>query len=537
MTARLSLLLCLALPLYASDPVTVAATARPEAIRAHLNFLADDLLEGRGTATRGHLLAARYVASQFEAIGLAPAGDSGSWYQRVPLRKVTITGGSLVLHREGAERALERDVDFVVHPYFFGPESSVTAPVVFAGHGITAPDLGRDDYRGIDARGKIVMVISGAPATLPNYPRAHYSSSVLKLRTAAEHGAVGIITVDPPEQESSWGWARTVASTKLPFFRWIEADGNTHNAFRGIAAGATLSRRGAETIAGSDAKMRELYAAAAKGKRIKLDGNPVVTIAVQGTLEDTDSPNVAAVLTGSDPALRSEYVVYTSHLDHIGIGTPVNGDAIYNGAFDNAAGVAGMLEVARLFSEMNPRPRRSILFLAVTAEEKGLLGSDYFANNPTVPIGSIVGNLNIDGLTLSYPIADVVILGAENSSLGDAAVAAAESLGLKVSPDPMPSEVYFARSDQYSFVKVGVPGLFSDGGQISSDPSIDARKLAEEWGRTRYHMPSDDLTQAMNFDSGAKLVQFHFLTGVNVANSDQRPQWKKDDFFGKMFGK
>jgi Zn-dependent M28 family amino/carboxypeptidase len=406
--------------------------------------------------------------------------------------------------------------------------------VVVAGLGITAPELNHDDYAGLDVRGKIVLLVGGAPKSFPNLQRAHYASGRLKARNAVARGAVGVIAVDLPETEKLFGWARTVGHSRRPSFRWVERDGTAHNTFPQLAI-ATLSGEGAAAILG-EARLARLFDDARAGKRSQLRLQGELTISSSFDSDTVASPNVIGVLPGSDPQLKNEYLVYTAHLDHLGVGAPIDGDAIYNGAFDNASGIAGLLEIARAFAALPERPKRSILFLAVTAEEKGLLGSDYFANQPTVPLEGIVANLNIDGLNVIYPPADMVVLGVDSSTLGEHARAAAQSLGLELSPDPRPQENFFVRSDQYSFVQAGVPALFSMPGQKSTDASVDAKKVIDDWLATHYHMPNDDMAQPLNFEAGARLAQFHFLTGLSIANATERPRWKKGDFFGETFG-
>jgi Zn-dependent M28 family amino/carboxypeptidase len=246
---------------------------------------------------------------------------------------------------------------------------------------------------------------------------------------------------------------------------------------------------------------------------------------------------VVAKLEGSDPALKSEYLVYSAHLDHVGIGEPVNGDKIYNGALDNASGSATLLEVARAFSTMNPRPRRSILFVLVTGEEAGLLGSDYFAHYPTVPKSSIVADLNVDEVLLLWPMQDVIAFGAEHSSLEVVIKQAAKRMNLVESPDPMPDEVVFIRSDQYSFVRQGIPSTMPSPGFKSSDPKIDPAAIFGKWEETRYHQPQDDMDQpGLDFDAAAKFARFVFLCGYLVTEDAQRPTWNKGDFFGEHYG-
>jgi len=229
-------------------------------------------------------------------------------------------------------------------------------------------------------------------------------------------------------------------------------------------------------------------------------------------------------------------VIYTAHLDHLGVGTPVNGDSIYNGALDNAAGSAALMEVARAFASLPQAPRRSVLFLAVTGEEKGLIGSDYYAQHPTVPIQSIVANLNMDGLAVLYPLRQLVPAGAEHSSLDATVRQVAARTGIELGPDPYPEEALFVRSDQYSFVRRGVPALYLDVG-LKTDSGLDAAVLVQEWIRTRYHTPQDDVGQPMDLVSGARHAQFNFLVGLEIANASERPAWNRGDFFGRLFGR
>jgi Zn-dependent M28 family amino/carboxypeptidase len=250
------------------------------------------------------------------------------------------------------------------------------------------------------------------------------------------------------------------------------------------------------------------------------------------------SVNVAAKLEGSDPKLKAEYVVYTAHLDHLGISTPVQGDAIYNGALDNASGIAAMLQIARAFSTMQPRPRRSLVFVAVAGEEAGLLGSDYFASYPTVAQNSIVANVNTDEIEMLWPLRDVIAFGAEHSTLNDAVKRAADRMHLPQSPDPFPEEVAFVRSDQYSFVRQGIPAVMVSPGFKSDDPAIDPKKIFEQWEQTRYHQPQDDMQQpGLDFDAAAAFTRFAYLCGYEIAQDAARPAWNPGDFFGAHYAK
>jgi Zn-dependent M28 family amino/carboxypeptidase len=297
--------------------------------------------------------------------------------------------------------------------------------------------------------------------------------------------------------------------------RWLETDGTPHGVYPALRAVAMVSDSAA-------AVFREA-------------GSVTATIRVSSDYADLESPNVAALLRGSDPRLRDEVVVVTAHLDHLGIGAPVDGDSIYNGVWDNASGIAAMLEVARAAAARPERPRRSLLFLAVTAEERGLLGSDYFAEHPTVPIERIVADVNLDGLSIFYPLREIVAHGAAHSTLEAAALRAAARLGIEIAPDPIPQEVIFIRSDQYSFVRRGVPSVFPFMG-MRSDSGVDAAARFKNWLATRYHLPQDDVGQPMDLEAGARQAQLEFLVGLEIANADERPAWKAGDFFGRTFG-
>ncbi len=527
---------------YAEAPNDAAATAavgvRPEAIRAHIRFLADDLLEGRAPGTRGYDLAARYVASQFEQLGLVPAGPDNSYYQPVPLRRSDLAEVSFVLLREGREQALQNGQDFLAAGHEVLPQATVEAPLLFVGYGVTAPDQQYDDYAGVDARGKIVVVLFGAPARFPTAIRAHYSADPLKTANAVAHGAVGYIVVWPPQSEKAIPWALLVLQSKLPNLRWLDPSETPNDARPQLRGRAMMSRRGAETLfAGASQSLDQVFAEAEAGRPSSFALPATARIRTASRHVRIDSSNVVAVLPGSDFKLKGEYVVYSAHLDHLGIGDPVQGQTIYHGALDNASGVAALLEIARTFGRLSAPPRRSILFLAVTGEENGLLGSGYFARYPTVPSSQLVANLNMDGAAILFPFRDVVAFGADYSSLGMIAGREAERMHVKVIPDPRPEEVTFIRSDQYSFVKQGIPALFLSMGDDSGDPQRKGGAIFQEWIAARYHTPQDDFRQPLDYEAAAQFTRLNFLVGFEVAQQDARPEWTPESFFGKQFGR
>lgn len=516
------------------------AKIRPEAIRGDMRFLSDDLLEGRGTATRGHEIAAKYMATQFEGMGLEPAGDNGTYFQEVPLRAMRIDREktSLTLTRRGEAKTLVFGTDYLAGIDPGREESTVEAPVVFVGFGVTAPEQGYDDYKGMDVKGKIVAVMYGAPK-FESSLRAHYSSTEMKQRNAVQHGAVGIIALDDPVLEKSYGFNKFVRDLVNPQFRWLDKEGKPSHYFPQLKATAFLSIPATEKFfEGSPHSAAEIFAAAKDGKTFTFATPMTARLHTVTHWKDVKSPNVVAKLPGSDPKLKDEYVAYSAHLDHLGIGEPVDGDKIYNGALDNASGSATILEVARAFSSMNPKPKRSLLFVAVTGEEAGLLGSDYFATYPTVEKSSIVANVNVDEIFMLYPLKDIIAFGAEHSSLGGVIQRATKRMNLVESPDPFPEEVVFIRSDQYSFVRQGIPAVMPSPGMKSDDPKIDPMAIFEKWEETRYHEPQDDMQQpGLDFDAGAQFARFAFLCGYYITEDPQRPTWNKGDFFGEHYGR
>jgi peptidase M28-like protein/PA domain-containing protein len=525
----------------APDPSEAAMESiRPQAIRAHMNFLADDLLEGRGANSRGYEISARYMATEFESMGLTPAGDADTYLQNVPLRSVRPDEPktTLSLVRNGKAETLAFRKEFYAAGDPARKETSVEAPVVYVGFGVTAPEQNYDDYKGVDAKGKIVALVFEAP-NFESSLKAHYSSFELKIANAAAHGAVGLIVVDDPILEGLYSFKEQVRDLSRPGFRWLNKEGQPNDYFPQLRGAAVLSLDASKRLfAGSGHTPEEVFHAAKEGKSLAFVLPLTAKIHNQANLDDVSSHNVVAKLEGSDSALKNEYLVYSAHLDHLGIGEPVKGDSIYNGALDNASGCAILLEVARAFSTMNPRPKRSILFVAVTGEEAGLLGSDYFAHYPTVSKDAIVANVNMDEDQMLWPLQDIIPFGAEHSTLDAVVKRAAERLHLALSPDPMPEQVIFIRSDQYSFVKQGIPAVYPSPGIKSNDPKIDPVAIFKEWEETRYHQPQDDMQQPnLDFNQAVKYAQFAYLCGWLITQDPQRPAWNPHDFFGDHYAK
>ncbi len=335
-------------------------------LKAHVEFLASDLLEGRVAGSRGHEIAARYVASQFQQLGARPAGENGTWLQAVPLLEAmaVIPAGSVRLDRSGSTMELVNTEDLLPRANYAEPSATVTARALFVGHGVSAPELKYDDFAGIDVSGRIAVVLSGAPPTFPNDQRAYYSSSSYKFRTLAERGAAGVIFVDTPIDEKRTPWERTVLLSWQPSMRWVDRNGVPFEAFPDLRGRFAFSRAGAlKLFAGSPVSLETTFANSEAGKPKSFELPVTVTLASKTTSGRTSSVNVVALIEGSDPTLKSEYVVFSAHLDHLGKGAPVNGDAIYNGAFDNSTGTAILLETARYFAALERKPAKAVMRL------------------------------------------------------------------------------------------------------------------------------------------------------------------------------
>jgi hypothetical protein len=519
---------------------------RPEQIRAHIRFLSDTLLQGRAPGTPGYDIAARYLATELEGMGLHPA-VSGKWYQPVPLERAVTdeAASSFALTVNGKEQRLTDAKDYMLSTWFATPagkdkkaESDVDAPIVFVGFGVTAPDQKYDDYAAVDVHGKLIATIYGAPSSFPSTERAYYSDGVVKAKNAVAHGATGVISIMLPEDWKRYPWEWLVPQIQMGEMHWLNKDGVPHDFFPQLKGYVLLNEKTAEALfAGAPKTLGQVFAAAKASKPQSFALSASARIHTVANTTVIESPNIVAELKGSDPSLRDQYVVYTAHVDHLGICPAVEGDNVCHGALDNASGTASLLEIARAYASLPHPPRRSVLFVFVTGEEMGLLGSDYFAHYPTVPLKSIVANVNIDGAPGAYfPMKDVVVLGSEHSSMSDEVNSAAKALGYGLSPDPMPEEVLFIRSDQYSFVLQGVPAVDVTDGVKSTDPKVNGLDVVKKWLVTRYHTPLDNMDQPIDFESTAKGSLMNFLIGYEVAQRPGVPEWNKGDFFGSTFG-
>jgi Zn-dependent M28 family amino/carboxypeptidase len=520
---------------------TSEVSAEASRIKAHLRFLSDDLLEGRDTGARGHEIASLYIAAEFEKYGLTPAGDDGTYMQRVKFVQANIDQSSIKLSLTGSQgdTTLKYPKQFLTYPNPLEETTQMVGKLVFVGYGIVAPELQHNDYQNIDVKGKVVVVLSGKPKSFPSEEGAHFGSSHEKRRHASENGAVGFITISTPTGEKVRPYQNLLNYLHTPVVRWLDKDGNASGVFPQIKGTAYFSKEAAELVfADAQQNLEQIYAMLEKDESPKGFDLPLeIELESTSSHKSISSPNVASILEGSDPSLKNEYVVYSAHSDHIGFARTVKKNKINNGAMDNASGTSVMLETARLFSQLDERPKRSILFVAVTGEEKGLLGSDYYAQNPTVPMGSMIANVNLDMPILLYEFADVIAFGADHSDMKNSVAKAAQKIGLELSPDPMPDQALFTRSDHYSFVKQGIPSVFLVPGFKSADPEIDGSKQFSDFLKTNYHKPGDDFSQAFNWQAATKFTEVNYHIGLTLANQAQRPSWNKGDFFGDNFSK
>jgi hypothetical protein len=522
-----------------SVPIAIQKTARsvqPTNIEAHMRYLSDDKLNGRKPGSEGYEMAARYVEQQLKSFGFKPAGEKGTYRQAVPLRRAQVREdrSRLTFVRNGRELPMTYGRQYVLSPNFGKETSDVSAPLVFMGYGIEAPELGHDDYKGVDVRGKIVVCVNGAPASFPSNERAYFGSA--KAELAATHGAVGLLTFSLPSDVGSRIMAASPRARQATY-RWTDAKGKAQRTFPELRVVGSLGDSTARLL--FDGAPMSFMDAITQTRKGAITPVPLPLSANAHTdTEQNDGligENVVAVLPGSDPALKNEYVVYVSHLDHLGVGQPVKGDSIFNGAHDNASGTAINLETARLLASLPTAPRRSILFVGVTGEEMGLLGSDYFATNPTVPKDKIVANLTLDMPFFFHPLLDIVPYGAQHSSMGRSVNTAARFVGVKIAPDPIPEQAVFMRSDHFSFVRQGVPAIYIKSGSTTGDDR-DGTKLNLAWRATIYHTPQDDMNQPFDWTAAGRHAQLQFLIGYLTAQADARPVWNTGDFFGTKFG-
>ena len=507
---------------------TLAAADAPDGSRwwSYIEFLASDKLEGRNTGSEGHRQAAEFVAKHFESDGLTPAGEQG-FIQPVKFETLQLdeSQSSLALVTGGKEVPLKFGEDAIVGTRI-DPAPSIETGLVFVGYGLRALESNYDDFAGLDTKGKIAVYLTGAPSSMPSALAAHYQSTAERWKMLKSAGMIGAVVIPNP-RHMDVPWPR-IATSRFQMTMRLAAPGM--NDSEGEQIGIAWNPAHAdELLAGTGHALDELVAIAETGKQLPRFALPM-KLKAKNTVKrgEVESQNIAAIFPGSDPKLKNEYVVMSAHIDHLGVGVPINGDAIYNGAMDDASGVASLLEVADHLKEAHVKTRRSILLVAVTGEEKGLLGSRYFAAHPTVPASSMVADINTDMFLPLYPLRILTIYGLDESSLGDDVRAVAQQMEITPQGDPEPQRNIFIRSDQYNFILRGIPSLLL---KFGNEKGSREAQIEKQWLTDRYHAPSDDLNQPVDKQAAA---QFNLLLErlvERVADADARPVWKPSSFF------
>jgi Zn-dependent M28 family amino/carboxypeptidase len=519
----------------ALDSITAEGTL------AHIKVLASDEFEGRAPASKGEELTIKYLTDQFQKLGLKPGNPNGTYLQNVPLVGIT-SHPETDIRVKGKKLALTPKTDYIAGTERSVAEVKVTdSPVVFVGYGVVAPEYGWDDYKDVDVKGKTMLILVNDPAVpdaddpskldekmFKGKAMTYYGRWTYKYEIATAKGAAAVLIVHEtgpagyPFEVVSGSFGRENFTIQRP----------DKGAGKVAVEGWITYAKAAELckLAGKD--LAELKKAA-----VRKDFRPVAldakaSFAVKNDLRNVDSHNVIAKLDGSDPKLKDEYVIYTAHWDHEGRDETLKGDQIYNGAMDNASGTAGLLQIAAAYTKLNPAPKRSILFLSVTAEEKGLLGSEYYAENPLYPLKKTLADINMDGLNQWGKTKDVVIIGLGNSTLDDVTTAIAKEQGRVVVADAEPEKGFYYRSDHFEFAKVGVPALDADAGlDYTGKPAGYGMKKRNEYTENDYHKPSDEVKPDWDLSGAVEDLQLFFQVGYRVAQGEQLPEWKAGNEF------
>jgi hypothetical protein len=517
-----------ALPVLAQD-----GSISAERIREHTRFLSLDLLEGRGVGDRGGEIATEYLATEFALAGAQPAGGHGSYFQKVPLVGIETTADAQLSAAVGG-----KSVDFRWLEDFVGvsqrqtPQTRFEGEAIFVGHGITAPEWKWDDFKGVDVKGKVLVLFTNEPASndagfFEGRALTYYGRWTYKYEEAMRRGAVGAILIHTtPTAGYGWEVVRNSWGRETPFMKL--AAGEPALAFQGWVT----RQAGEKLLALAGKTVDELLAASEKR-----DFRPIpLGVRIRGSMpariRNLDTRNVAAMVPGSEPKLKDEVVVFSAHWDHLGIGTPVNGDSIYNGAIDNATGCGVLIELARAWASLPQKPRRTALFLSVTAEEGGLLGSGYYAAHPLYPPGKTAIDLNYDAL---YPFGrakDVVLTGAERTTVWPMAQQIAKRLNLEISSDAQPEQGHYFRSDHFSFAHAGIPAFsIEHATEFLGKPAGYGQKMWEEFNSKHYHQPSDEFQADWDFTAVQQAAEYGFVLGMEIANQDRLPNWRPGDQF------
>ena len=527
----------------AQMPVSALPQIDPNKILDHIKTLASDRFQGRAPGTEGENLTVSYLESEFRKLGLEPGNPDGTYIQKVPLVGITGSEASPLVFRKGADEiSLKWKDDVVAWSKHVAPAASIEhSDVVFAGYGVTAPEYNWDDFKGLDVKGKtLVVLVNDPPIPDPADPSkldpkmfggkamTYYGRWTYKFEEGARRGAAAVFIV---HQTVPAGYDFRVVQGNLgEKFDIVTPDKNMSRAtIEGWISLDAAKRLFAK--AGQDFDALEKAAATRDFKPVPL--GMTASMGIANKLRRVDSRNVVAKLAGSDPTLKDQYVIYTAHWDHFGVGDPVKGDAIYNGARDNASGVAGMLEVARAFTQVKPRPKRSILFTVVTAEEQGLLGSQYYSVTPLYPLAKTAADINIDEMNVYSPSSDVTVIGMGASDLDDYLRQAAGEQGRTLRSDSQPEKGFYYRSDHFNFAKQGVPALYIESGieAAGGRPREYLKKKLDEYEEKDYHAPSDEVKPDWDLRGAAQDAELVFAVGYRVANAAKMPEWKAGNEF------
>jgi len=505
-----------------------------ERMREHVKFLASDLLEGRGVGTRGGELATEYIAAQFAVAGLKRAGDHGTYFQNFTLTGSDPRSDSQMsaTTSAGASIPFKWLDDFVGVTFEQKPNVEFDAEAVFVGHGIVAPEYQWDDYKDVDVRGKVVVLFTGEPpSTDPKFfggeALTYYGRWTYKYEEATRHGAIGAVIIHTTPT-ASYGWNVVRASWSKEELAMKLAPGAEALGFAGWVTQEAGDRiaAAARGTAADWLKMADARGFRARALPLRFH------IRASAKIREIETRNVIGRVEGSDPQLKNEAVMFSAHWDHLGVGEPVNGDTIYNGAQDNATGCGILLELARAWAALPQKPRRSALFISVAAEESGLLGSEYYGQHPVISAGKTALDINFDSLPPHGRTRDVGVHGAERTTLYPIVEEAARRFQFILSPDPQPLAGHYYRSDHFSFARVGIPAFSVDGGEdLIGQPPGTGKKLADEYTESRYHQPSDEYHDDWDFSGMELYGRFGFLINLNAADLPQLPTWHSDDEF------
>ncbi len=500
-------------------------------LRAHVRFLASDLLEGRGVGTRGGDITTEYLASQFAMSGLKPAGDGGTYFQRVPMVGVTTQDSATLAMVKGTDRSqFAWQTEFVGHTHRQNETETFEADAIFMGHGITAPEFSWDDYQNIDVAGKVVVLFTNEPPSEdPGFFRGraltYYGRWTYRFEQAARKGALACLIIHTtPTAGYSWEVVRNSWGKEDPQMKVVDAG-------RELALAGWLTKNAGERLFQAIGKSVDEMVRLADTRGFQpIPLNLKIAASLPAKLRAIETRNVIGIIEGSDPNLKNEAVIFTAHWDHLGIGTPVNGDSIYNGAVDNATGCAILLEIARAWSNLTSKPRRSAIFLSVTAEESGLRGAEYYGRNPFIPAGRHAVNINYDAL---YPFGrtkDVVVTGAERTTVWPTVQNVAKRFGLEITPDARPEQGSYYRSDHFSLARVGIPAFsVKMGNELRAGGAGD--DFFMEFNAKKYHQPSDEYSADWDFSGMEEMARFGMVIGLEVANQDALPTWNAGDEF------